>query len=355
MTTPDISTDVGGPHTFPHKLVTFRTKEMLQDLYVVKDPLGNGRFGKVYLVEEKTTGKKFAAKQCACRRPSQRKDFELEIEVMNELKHPKLLHLFDAFFGKNEVTLVLELVTGGELFDRIADDSFDLTEQLAVTYLRQICEAIAYMHSVNILHLDLKPENILCLSPDHLDLIKIIDFGFARRYTPNTPLKIMFGTPEFVAPEVVNFDPLGKGTDVWSIGVITYVLLSGLSPFMGDDEQETLSNVTSGEIDFDDECFDEVSQEAKDFIHKLLQPKERHRPTCLECLEHPWLYEMPRQNLDAHRKSLAVAIINLKKFVSRRKWMRSINAVRAMNRLQAGVKKQSSDDLTKNMSKLNAK
>ena len=140
----------------------------------------SGRFGKVWLVEEKRSGGKFAAKHCACRRPSQRKDFELEIEIMNELNHPKLLHLHDAFFGKNDVTLVLELyvmsllnywpiydvsinyyrVTGGELFDRIADDAFELTEHLAVIYLRQICEAIAYMHSVSVLHLDLKVGDI---------------------------------------------------------------------------------------------------------------------------------------------------------------------------------------------------
>lgn len=293
----------------------------------------------VYLVEEKQSGGKYAAKNCACRRPSQRKDFELEIEIMNELNHPKLLHLYDAFFGKNDVTLVLELVTGGELFERIADDAFDLTEQLAVVYLRQICEAISYMHSVNILHLDLKPENILCLAPDRLDLIKIIDFGFARRYTPNTPLKIMFGTPEFVAPEVVNFDPLGKGTDVWSIGVITYVLLSGLSPFMGDTDQETLSNVTACDVDFDDECFDYISDDAKQFIIKLMMRQEKDRPSCEDCLKHSWLLQDTKAASNVERKSLMVAVTNLKKFVARRKWLRSINAVRAMTRLQAVVKK----------------
>uniref|UniRef100_H2YJ43 Protein kinase domain-containing protein n=1 Tax=Ciona savignyi TaxID=51511 RepID=H2YJ43_CIOSA len=331
---PTVSVEEPLGEQFQHRMVNPKPGELLEETYIVKDPLGSGRFGKVWLVEDKQTGKRFAAKQCACRRPSQRKEFEMEIELMNALDHPKLLQLYEAFFGKNDVTFILELVTGGELFDRIADEAFDLTETLAVKYIRQICEAVSYMHNKMILHLDLKPENILCVSPDRLDSIKIIDFGFARRYTPNTPLKIMFGTPEFVAPEVVNFDPLGKGTDMWSIGVVTYVLLSGLSPFMGDDEQETLSNVTACEVDFDDDSFEDVSEEAKDFICQLLSIRESKRPGCDQCLKHTWLSKP-----DSHRKSLSAAVVNLKKFVARRKWVRSINAVRAMTRLQAGLKK----------------
>nr|CAB3264136.1 myosin light chain kinase, smooth muscle-like [Phallusia mammillata] len=304
----------------------------------MKDALGSGRFGKVSMVIEKNGGGKFAAKQCACRRASQRQEFDLEIDIMNDLAHPKLLQLYDVIYGKADVTFVLELVTGGELFDRVCDESFDLTEQLAVKYIEQICEAISYMHTKNILHLDLKPENILCLSPARIDMIKIIDFGFARRYEPHKPLRIMFGTPEFVAPEVVNFDPLGKGTDVWSIGVITYVLLSGLSPFMGDNEQETLSNVTACDLDFDDESFDEISPEAKEFITKLLQKQERARPSCDECLKQIWL-KKAAEDASSHRKSLCVAVTNLKKFVARRKWIRSINAVRAVTKLQAGLRK----------------
>nr|XP_026691794.1 myosin light chain kinase, smooth muscle-like [Ciona intestinalis]XP_026691795.1 myosin light chain kinase, smooth muscle-like [Ciona intestinalis] len=327
---------------FSHRMVKHKPGELLEETYTVKDPLGSGRFGKVWLVEDQKTGDKFAAKQCACRRASQRKEFELEIEIMNSLDHPKLLQLYDAFFGKNDVTLILELVTGGELFDRIADEAFDLTEALAVKYIRQICEAVQYMHGNMILHLDIKPENILCVSPERLDSIKIIDFGFARKYTPNSPLKIMFGTPEFVAPEVVNFDPLGKGTDMWSIGVVTYVLLSGLSPFMGEDEQETLSNVTACDVDFDDDSFDDVSDDAKTFITKLLDIRESKRPNCAECLEHSWLSKE-----DQHRKSLSAAVVNLKKFVARRKWVRSINAVRAMTRLQAGLKKNDDPSTSK--------
>jgi myosin-light-chain kinase len=115
----------------------------------------------------------------------------------------------------------------------------------------------------------IKPENILCQSKEGHRL-KIIDFGLARRFDPEQSLKVLFGTPEFVAPEVVNYEKIDYGTDMWSIGVICYVLLSGLSPFMGDNDCDTYNNISKVEYDFDDESFEQISDEAKDFISKLL-------------------------------------------------------------------------------------
>lgn len=318
--------------------------EAFKSQYELGKELGSGRFGTVHIAKSVATSKEFAAKLCVCRRPSQRKDVDLEIEIMNILKHTRLANLCDAFLNEKEAVIVIELVTGGELFERIVDETFDLTENLAVSYLRQICDGVGYIHHNKILHLDLKPENILCSSPDNLQEIKIIDFGFARKYTPNTQLKVMYGTPEFVAPEVVNFDPLGPGTDMWSIGVITYVLVSGLSPFMGEDDLETLSNVTGCEWDFDDPSFDELSSEAKDFIEKLLVIQEKQRPSCEQCLQHPWLSDKAQTETKAldRKKSLIAAIENMRKFVARRKWARSINAVRAVGRFQSGLKKEES-------------
>jgi len=122
----------------------------------------------------------------------------------------------------------------------------------------------------------------------HSTQIKLIDFGLARRYKKGDSLKVLFGTPEFMAPEVINYDQVTTATDMWSIGVITYVLLSGLSPFAGDNDSETLTNVTSGEWDFDDPVFEDISDEAKDFITELLVMKARDRATVKDCLDHPW-------------------------------------------------------------------
>lgn len=122
----------------------------------------------------------------------------------------------------------------------------------------------------------------------HSTQIKLIDFGLARRYKKGDSLKVLFGTPEFMAPEVINYEQVTTATDMWSIGVITYVLLSGLSPFAGDNDSETLTNVTSGDWDFDDPVFEDISDEAKDFITELLIKRERDRGTVKDCLEHPW-------------------------------------------------------------------
>lgn len=112
---------------------------------------------------------------------------------------------------------------GGELFDRVLDEKFILTERACSIFMRQICDAVAYIHGNNIIHLDMKPENILCLTESG-NRIKIIDFGLAREYDPDNKLQVLFGTPEFVAPEVVNFEAISFATDMWSVGVIAYVL-----------------------------------------------------------------------------------------------------------------------------------
>merc|ERR1711874_847736 len=119
--------------------------------------------------------------------------------------------------------------------------------------------------------------------------IKLIDFGLARRFNPDDPCRVLFGTPEFIAPEIINYDPISFSSDMWSIGVVCYVLLSGLSPFMGDNDAETFSNITGLSYDFEDEAFEHISEDAMDFIHKLLVKDQRKRLKALECLKHPWL------------------------------------------------------------------
>ena len=141
--------------------------------------------------------------------------------------------------------------------------------QDCVIFMRQICEAVGFMHDCNIVHLDLKPENILCMSKAS-HIIKIIDFGLSRKLLDGKDIRILCGTAEFVSPEVINYDPVSTTSDMWSVGVICFVLLSGLSPFLGDSNQETLSNISRSAFDFDDEAFDATTEEAKDFISKVL-------------------------------------------------------------------------------------
>ncbi|XP_017891279.1 death-associated protein kinase 3-like isoform X2 [Ceratina calcarata] len=229
-----------------------------------------------------------AAKVVNTAKKEDRRAVEREVEIMRRLQHPRLIQLYDAIDTGKQIYVILELIEGGELFERVIDDDFVLTERSCAVFMRQICEGIEFVHRQHILHLDLKPENILCLTKEG-NRIKIIDFGLAREYDPKKKLQVLFGTPEFVAPEVVNFDQIGYGTDMWSIGVICYVLLSGLSPFMGDTDIETMANVTIAKYDFDHDAFAEISEDAKDFIQCLLVKDKDKRMSASQCKEHRWL------------------------------------------------------------------
>ncbi|XP_045103715.1 LOW QUALITY PROTEIN: mitogen-activated protein kinase kinase kinase kinase 4-like [Portunus trituberculatus] len=284
------------PPPFPPRNIKVKEEDDMRDFYDIKKEIGRGRFGTVYLVEDKKTRQKFAAKFVNTRRNQDRANVEREVEIMKTLNaeaaHPRLIQLYDAYDMEKEMCLVLEIVDGGELFERVINDDFVLTERACTVFVKQICEGVEFIHSKNILHLDMKPENILCLSREG-NRVKICDFGLARKYDPRKKLQVLFGTPEFVAPEVVNFEPIGFGTDMWSVGVICYVLLSGLSPFMGHNYVETMTNVTHNKYDFDDEAFDCVSEEAKEFIQKLLVLDKSMRPTPAQCLRSPWLRSPP--------------------------------------------------------------
>uniref|UniRef100_A0A672SJS5 Myosin light chain kinase, smooth muscle n=1 Tax=Sinocyclocheilus grahami TaxID=75366 RepID=A0A672SJS5_SINGR len=218
-------------------------------------------------------------------------------------------------------------ISGGELFERIIDEDFELTEREVIKYMLQIVDGVNFIHKKDIVHLDLKPENIMCVNKTG-SKIKLIDFGLARRLENAGSLKVLFGTPEFVAPEVINYEAISYATDMWSIGVICYILVSGLSPFMGDNDNETLSNVTSATWDFEDEAFDEISDEAKDFIGNLLKKDMKARLSCDQCFQHPWLKQDTTQ-MDAKKLSKE----RMKKYILRRKWQKTGHAVRAIGRL----------------------
>nr|XP_013003096.1 myosin light chain kinase family member 4 isoform X1 [Cavia porcellus] len=274
---------------FDHRIVTAK-QTAVNSLYTVSktEILGGGRFGQVHKCEEKATGLKLAAKIIKTRGAKDKEEVKNEINVMNQLDHVNLIQLYDAFESKNDIILVMEYVEGGELFDRIIDENCSLTELDTILFIKQICEGIKHMHQMYILHLDLKPENILCVNRDAKQ-IKIIDFGLARRYKPREKLKVNFGTPEFLAPEVVNYDFVSFPTDMWSVGVIAYMLLSGLSPFLGDNDAETLNNILACRWDLEDEEFQDISDEAREFISKLLIKEKSWRISASEALKHPWL------------------------------------------------------------------
>ncbi|XP_016160544.1 PREDICTED: myosin light chain kinase, smooth muscle-like [Ficedula albicollis] len=316
----------GAEEAFEHRDVVINSQDKVSDLYTQLEKLGEGKFGTVYRLQEKATSKIRAGKYFRTRTAKEKQAARAEVELMNLLHHPRLVQCLDAFQGPSELVMVMEYVAGGELFERIVDDDFEHTEPSSAQYVQQILEGLQFMHGQAVVHLDLKPENIVCVSPGS-HWIKIIDFGLARKLAPDIPVKVLHGTPEFMAPEVVAFEPVSFSTDMWSVGVICYILLSGESPFQGDTDMETLSNVTAARWGFEEETFSEISQQAKDFISQLLQKDPRRRPPSAGALLHPWLQQPQPGSPRALPKD------RIRQFLARRKWQKTGKALLALKRL----------------------
>ncbi|XP_048473206.1 death-associated protein kinase 2 [Rhincodon typus] len=269
-------------------------QQRVEDFYEIGEELGSGQFAIVKKCCEKSSGLEYAAKFIkkrqvrASRRGVRREEIEREVNILQQIQHSNIITLHDVYENKTDVVLILELVSGGELFDFLAQKE-SLSEEEATAFIKQILDGVNYLHSKNIAHFDLKPENIMLLDKVPVPHIKLIDFGLAHTIKDGVEFKNIFGTPEFVAPEIVNYEPLGLPADMWSIGVITYILLSGASPFLGDTKQETLANISAMNYDFDEEFFSHTSELAKDFIKKLLVKDTRKRLSIKEALSHPWI------------------------------------------------------------------
>ncbi|XP_078056255.1 death-associated protein kinase 2 isoform X1 [Mustelus asterias] len=296
-------------------MATFKQQRM-EEFYEIGEELGSGQFAIVKKCWEKSSGIEYAAKFIkkrqvrASRRGVRREEIEREVNILQQLQHSNIITLHDVYENKTDVVLILELVSGGELFDFLAQKE-SLSEEEATAFIKQILSGVNYLHSKNIAHFDLKPENIMLLDKIPVPHIKLIDFGLAHTIQDGVEFKNIFGTPEFVAPEIVNYEPLGLPADMWSIGVITYILLSGASPFLGETKQETLANISAMNYDFDEEFFSHTSELAKDFIKKLLVKDTRKRLNIKDALSHPWIMEeeqkakeskkLPRRQLKTKR------------------------------------------------------
>ncbi|XP_061102063.1 death-associated protein kinase 2-like isoform X2 [Conger conger] len=319
-------------------------QQKVEDFYEIGEELGSGQFAIVKRCREKSSGLDYAAKfikkrqSRASRRGVSREEIQREVEVLQQVQHPNIVRLHDVYESRTDVVLILELVSGGELFDFLAQKE-SLCEQEATEFIEQILDGVHYLHTRKIAHFDLKPENIMLLDKSHsLPRIKIIDFGLAHRIQEGTEFKNIFGTPEFVAPEIVNYEPLGLAADMWSIGVITYILLSGASPFLGDTKQETLANISAMNYEFDEEFFSHTSELAKSFIRQLLEKDVRKRLTIQDALNHPWIKPLnPRQALV--RRLSVINLDNFRRQYARRRWKLSFRIVALCNHLTRMMKK----------------
>ncbi|XP_069469409.1 serine/threonine-protein kinase 17A [Ambystoma mexicanum] len=277
--------------------------ERFSDRYTLSPghELGRGKFAVVKKCIEKETNKEFAAK---CMR-KRRKGQDCRLEIIHEIAALELakcshrvIDLHEVYESASEMILVLEYAAGGEIFDQcVAEREEAFKEKDVQRLMRQILEGISFLHRNNIVHLDLKPQNILLTSECPLGDIKIVDFGLSRILNNTEELREIMGTPEYVAPEILNYEPISTSTDMWSIGVLAYVMLTGSSPFLGDDKQQTFLNISQLNLSYSEEDFDGISELAVDFIKTLLVKKPQGRATADDCLQHPWLAQGDIPNL----------------------------------------------------------
>lgn len=265
--------------------------DTLTDKYTIQGEIGRGKFAVVKKCINNETGEEVAAKFIRKRRKGKscREEILREVVMLElGLEHPRLVDLKEVFETPNELVLITEYCAGGELFTEcVIEESF--TESDVIRFLVQILEGLAYLHERNIVHLDLKPQNILFTKPFPHGDIKVCDLGFACLVNTGEDIRDIIGTPDYVAPEVLSYEPLGLYTDMWSLGVLTYVMLTAHSPFAGKDNQETFLNISQVNLDFPENLFKETSPQAQDFITKLLVKEPEDRLTAKQCLQHPWL------------------------------------------------------------------
>ncbi|XP_071011211.1 obscurin [Oncorhynchus clarkii lewisi] len=307
-----------GPLESQEREAELGKRRKLLSVYDVHEEIGRGTFGVVKRVTHRRTGEGFAAKFLPLRSSTRTRAFQ-ERDLLSRLAHPRVACLLDFFSTRRTLVLVTEACSSRGLLDHLLSKG-SISEREVQMYIQQILEGVGHIHSMNILHLDINPDNILMVFPPREE-IKICDFGFCQEMDTSRHQYSQFGTPEFVAPEIIHQDPVTIASDIWSIGVVAYLCLMCRCPFMGETDRATLMRVGEGTLNWDAPDLTYRSTGAQGFLRTVLQPDPVKRPTAFECLGHKWFQgEHEDETDDINTRALKV-------FISRRKWQRSLTCL----------------------------
>ncbi|GLJ44844.1 hypothetical protein SUGI_0943380 [Cryptomeria japonica] len=309
-----------------------RPMEDVKSIYTIGKELGRGQFGVTYLCTHKQTHKTFACKSIATRKLVTKDDIEdvrREVQIMYHLTgQPNIVELQGAYEDKQSVNLVMELCAGGELFDRIIAKGH-YSERAAASLCRTMVKVVHTCHSMGVIHRDLKPENFLFSSKDENSLLKATDFGLSVFFKPGDIFRDIVGSAYYVAPEVLRRG-YGPEIDIWSAGVILYILLAGVPPFWAESEQGIFDAILRGHVDYTSDPWPSISSGAKDLVKNMLKQDSKERFTALNVLNHPWM----REDGEAPDKPLDTAVlVRMKQF-------------RAMNKLKKVALKVIAENLS---------
>ena len=291
------------------KLNTAIQNKSLFDKYEVKQKIGKGKFGLVKSGINKETKKPVAIKIMA-KKNMDKSDMELakvEIDILKIAQHPNIIKLYDVFENENYIYIIMEYCSGGDLLSYFEHFEYELPEAKVCEIIHKLSMAIYYLHSYGIVHRDLKPENILMTDLTSNADIRLLDFGLSKIVGNDEKCTEPYGTLSFVAPEVLQGKPYDKSVDLWSIGIITFLLLCGYMPF--DDkhsEREIARQTIQDPVPYENKIWSKLSPEAKTFVDGLLQKKPEKRYSIKEVLEHPWIKKMdkvPEKRSEAQNNS----------------------------------------------------
>ncbi|XP_045924348.1 serine/threonine-protein kinase H1 homolog [Micropterus dolomieu] len=276
--------------------------------YDIKALIGRGSFSRVVRVEHRATRQPFAIKMMEVEAPEGREVCTSELVVLQRVSHSNVIQLIEVFQFPQRVYMVLELATGGELLDRVVSRGH-FTERDATQALRMVLAGVEYLHNLGITHRDLKPENLLYYHPGADSRLLVTDFGLATFGGAGSEvlgpdrssdggadrtwsLRTTCGTPEYMAPEVLQRKPYSCAVDMWALGVITYIVLSGSMPFEDDSRMVLYRAIVRGKYSFYGDPWPSVSNLAKDFIQRLLPLDPATRLTASQAIRHPWVVTM---------------------------------------------------------------